>query len=223
MIEARNTPTWSASLKDMQERLATTRQALADPDDGPGADLLNRARAGDADALNALFRENWLPVYRSVARFAGTPAEAEDLTQEVFVRAVQAIGSYGGAEVGVQYRAYLLRIARNLAIDRWRSRQAAGVIHVPISEESLRQYSHAESGPESAVIRREEYDMLLAALDRLPDAYSDVLRQRVLCGRTAAEVGALTGQTANAVRQLQFRALAALRKELAAERYGEDR
>jgi RNA polymerase sigma factor (sigma-70 family) len=73
------------------------------------------------------------------------------------------------------------------------------------------------------VISRDEHRRLLAALDRLPDAYSDVLRQRVLRGRTAAEVGALTGQTANAVRQLQFRAMTALRRELADEQNGEHR
>ena len=75
----------------------------------------------------------------------------------------------------------------------------------------------------AAVIDREEHGRLLAALDRLPDAYSDVLRQRILCGLTAAEVAARTGQTANAVRQLQFRAMTALRREFASDQDGADR
>jgi DNA-directed RNA polymerase specialized sigma24 family protein len=49
-------------------------------------DLIARAQSGDQAALDQLCRENWLPVYRSVSRLARTPAEAEDLTQEVFVR-----------------------------------------------------------------------------------------------------------------------------------------
>jgi DNA-directed RNA polymerase specialized sigma24 family protein len=49
-----------------------------------------------------------------------------------------------------------------------------------------------------------------------------VLRQRIVLGQTAAEVGARTGQTANAVRQLQFRAMTALRRELAGAQTGED-
>jgi RNA polymerase sigma-70 factor (ECF subfamily) len=212
----------------MQEHLTMSHQARADPGQeeagDPAGNLLSRARAGDHDALNKLCQENWLPVYRSVARWASTPAEAEDLTQDVFVRAIQSIGSYRGADLGVPYRAYLLRISRNLVIDRWRARQAAGAVtHLSMSEESVPRYLDADSGPEATVIGRDDRERLLAALDRLPDAYSDVLRQRVLCGRTAAEVGALTGQTANAVRQLQFRAMTALRRELAAEQNGEDR
>jgi len=100
-------------------------QARADPDqaESHSGELLRAARAGDRDALNRLCQENWLPVYRSVARWAGTPAEAEDLTQEVFVRAIQSLGSYRGADLDIPYRAYLLRISRNLVIDRWRARQ----------------------------------------------------------------------------------------------------
>jgi RNA polymerase sigma-70 factor, ECF subfamily len=212
----------------MQEPLTTSHQARVDPgQDQAGSqsgDLLSRARAGDGDALNRLCQENWLPVYRSVARWAGTPAEAEDLTQEVFVRAIQSIGSYRGADLGIPYRAYLLRISRNLVIDRWRARQAAGAMtHQPISEADRPRLDDVDDGPEATVIRGEEHRRLLAALDRLPDAYSDVLRQRILCGLTAAEVAAQTGQTANAVRQLQFRAMTALRRELATDQNGAGR
>ena len=202
-----------------QGRLDPGRDEAGDP----AGDLLSRARAGDRDALNQLCRENWLPVYRSVARWAATAAEAEDLTQDVFVRAIQSIGSFRGAEPGIPYRAYLLRISRNLVIDLWRARQAAGTAYQEMSERDMPRHLDADTGPEATAISRDEYGRLLAALDRLPDAYSDVLRRRVLCGLTAAEVGALTGQTANAVRQLQFRAMAALRRDLTAEQDGEGR
>jgi RNA polymerase sigma-70 factor, ECF subfamily len=203
-----------------------SHHARVDPDhdqaESQSGDLLSRACAGDGDALNRLCQENWLPVYRSVARWAGTPAEAEDLTQEVFVRAIQSIGSYRGADLGIPYRAYLLRISRNLAIDRWRAKQAAGVVtHQPMSEADMPRPYGVDDGPEATAIRCEEHRRLFAALDRLPDAYSDVLRLRILCGLTAAEVAARTGQTANAVRQLQFRAMAALRSEFATDENGE--
>lgn len=191
----------------------------------PPGDQLSRARAGDRDALNQLCEENWLPVYRSVARWASTPAEAEDMTQDVFVRAIQSIDSFRGADRGVPYRAYLLRISRNLAIDRWRAQQAAGAAtyQAPSGDEAVPGYADPDPGPEATVIIRDEHERLLAALDRLPDAYSDVLRQRILCGLTAAETGALTGLTANAVRQLQYRAMTALRRELATDQNGEGR
>jgi RNA polymerase sigma-70 factor, ECF subfamily len=227
-MEPRNTRPLTSVSSCMQEESTLPHQSRAEPgrtSTGPPArDLLSRARAGDSDALNELCQQNWLPVYRAVSRWASTSAEAEDLTQDVFVRAIQSIGSYRGVDPALGYRAYLLRISRNLAIDRWRQRQAAGGPGFPVlSDAGLAQRPDAGSGPEDMVIGRDECGRLLAALDRLPDAYSDVLRQRVLLGRTAAEVGALTGQTANAVRQLQFRAMAALRRELTAVQDGEGR
>jgi RNA polymerase sigma-70 factor (ECF subfamily) len=180
-----------------------------------GSDLIVRAQAGDGAALDRLCRENWLPVYRSVCRLASTPAQAEDLTQEVFVRAIRALSRY--PEGDVPYRAYLLRIARNLLIDEWRK-------GLPSLAEGREPPDLADlgQGPEATAIARDEHRRLLAALDRLPDPYSDVLRLRILEDRTAAQVGALLGQSANAIRQLQHRALAALRRELAKEA-GEDR
>src|SRR5260370_6224770 len=155
----------------MQEHLTMSHQARADPGQeeagDPAGNLLSRARARDHDALNKLCQENWLPVYRSVARWASTPAEAEDLTQDVFVRAIQSIGSYRGADLGVPYRAYLLRISRNLVIDRWRARQAAGAVtHLSMSEESIPRYKEAGSGPEAPVISRDDRRRLLAPPDR---------------------------------------------------------
>ncbi len=189
---------------------------------GPGWDLLARAQSGDRDALEQLCRDNWLLVYRAVSRWASTQAEAEDLTQDVFVRAIQSLAS-ARMEPLVPYRAYLLRIARNLAIDRWRARPPGTTSYHMLPERSLLQPADQTSGPEETAISRDECKRVLEAIDRLPDAYSDVLRQRILLGRTAAEVGARTGQTANAIRQLQFRAMAALRRELALSERGQDR
>ena len=186
-----------------------------------GWDTLVRARSGDRDALDQLCRENWLWVYRAVSRWASTQADAEDLTQDVFVRAIQSLATFR-LEPAVPYQAYLLRIARNLVIDRWRTQRPDATSYQELSAQSWRHSYDQVVGPEAIVIGQDEHERLLAAIDRLPDAYSDVLRQRILLGHTAAEVGARTGQTANAVRQLQFRAMTALRRELASAGTGED-
>ena len=209
----------------MQHFLAMSRhaqaRAIGDRAADPGWDALVRARSGDRDALDQLCRENWLLVYRAVSRWASTQADAEDMTQDVFVRAIQSLTTFR-VQPGVPYQAYLLRIARNLAIDRWRARQHGTTSYHELSEQ-LVPSDQRVAGPEATVIGRDEHQRILAAIDRLPDAYSDVLRQRIVLGHSAAEVGARTGQTANAIRQLQFRAMAALRRELAAAQTGEDR
>jgi RNA polymerase sigma-70 factor (ECF subfamily) len=91
----------------------------ADPGSLDDSALLAQARSGDHRALEKLYQRNWRPVYRSFARYTKNPAEAEDLTQEVFLRAFRALPQY--ADRGVPYLGYLLRIATNLARDRWRA------------------------------------------------------------------------------------------------------
>ncbi|HEV8063920.1 MAG TPA: sigma factor, partial [Acidimicrobiales bacterium] len=80
-------------------------------------ELLRAARTGDARALNELCRRCWRPVYRSFARHTNDAGEAEDLTQEVFLRALRSLPHF--EDRGVPFVAYLLRIADNLSRDRW--------------------------------------------------------------------------------------------------------
>ena len=74
--------------------------------------LLRLARSGDERALDALCRQYWRPVYRSFAGRTDSPAEAEDLTQEVFLRALRAMPRF--EDHGLPFRAYLLQIAHML-------------------------------------------------------------------------------------------------------------
>jgi len=143
-------------------------------------------------------------VYRSFARYTRDPAEAEDLTQEVFLRAIRALPEY--TDRGVPYLAYLLRIAANLARDGWRA-GAARV--VPLAD--LPDIPATGPGPDGLAEADEERAALLRALDRLEPHHRTVLRLRILEGRSAGEVGVLTSRSAAAVRQMNVRALAALR------------
>jgi RNA polymerase sigma-70 factor (ECF subfamily) len=185
---------------------AETDREEADPG-RPGLDdsaLLSLARSGDQRALEALCRRSWRPVYRSFARYTSDAAEAEDLTQEVFLRALRAWPQF--ADRGVPYTAYLLRIAANLARDRWRAQPARVV---PVGD--IPERPAPGPGPEGLAIESDRRAVLLRALDQLGADQRAVLRLRILEGRTTDEVAGLTHRSAAAVRQLQVRALAALR------------
>ena len=80
---------------------------VAAPDD---AELVARARDGDADAFEALVREHTPPLYRLLARMLGNPAAAEDVTQECFVRAWRALPNFRGE---AKFSTWLYRIAVN--------------------------------------------------------------------------------------------------------------
>jgi RNA polymerase sigma-70 factor (ECF subfamily) len=171
-------------------------------------ELLALARSGDQHALEALCRRNWRPVYRSFARYTSNPCEAEDLTQEVFLRALRALPQF--SDRGVPYTAYLLQIAANLARDRWRAGPARVV---PVGD--LPERPAPGPGPDGLAVESDRRAALLRALDQLGADQRLVLRLRILEGRSTSEVAALTNRSAAAVRQLQVRALAALRTALA--------
>ena len=182
----------------------------AEPGD---AILLALARSGDQQALETLCRRYWRPVYRSLARYTSDPGEAEDLTQEVFLRALRALPRY--TDRGLPYLAYLLRISANLARDRWRAGPARVV---PVA--SIPDRPAPGPGPDGLAVASDRRAALLRALDRIAPDHRTVLRLRILEGRTATEVGAMTGRSPAAVRQLSVRALTALRAVLA-EQAGE--
>ena len=171
------------------------------------SELISLARAGDRPALEALCRRNWRPVYRSFARYTSDPFEAEDLTQEVFLRALRALPNF--ADTGAPYTAYLLRIAANLARDRWRAGPIRAVPTGQVPDQAV-----PGPGPDGVAVANDRRAALASALDRLPPDQRAVLRLRILDGRSSAVVSALTNRSPAAVRQLQVRALAALRDAL---------
>ena len=172
-----------------------------------GDDLLERARRGDRAALDDLCKREWRPVYGIAYRALGNVAEAQDLTQEVFLRALRSLDRY--RVTGVPFSAYLATIARNRLRDGWRGHRPA-----------LVQLDHAAGlpaaggAPETAAILADERQRLHDALADLPTDYQAVIRLRVLDGLSSAETGRIMGRSPDAVRQLQRRALAALRDAL---------
>ncbi|MBM3472748.1 MAG: sigma-70 family RNA polymerase sigma factor [Armatimonadetes bacterium] len=81
--------------------------------------LLQRARAGDGEAFEQLIEPHVGRLYNYLARMVGDPADAEDLTQDVILRAHRAIGSFRG---GATFQTWLYRIATNIAVDALRRR-----------------------------------------------------------------------------------------------------
>lgn len=170
--------------------------------------LVERARQGDREALAALCVREWPMVYRVIMASGARREEAEELTQEVFVRVLGRLDGYR-PEVG-SFQGYLVTVARNLLRDRWRASSRAAT---PLSD--LTYLAAAAPGPEAQALAGAERTALIDALVQLPTDYQQVLRWRLLDRRSSAEVGTLLGRSPEAVRQLQRRALVALRCQLA--------
>ena len=172
--------------------------------------LLRRAQRGDRDALEELCNREWRGVYGVVYQAVRNRPEAQDLTQEVFLRALKSLDQY--RHNGVPFSAWLATIARNLVRDRWRSKRPATVNLTDAPEMPSRGI-----GPEERAIQSSEHQRMHSALASLSPDHQAVIRLRVLDGLPAAEVARIMNRNPAAVRQLQRRALAALRSQLLEE------
>lgn len=166
--------------------------------------LLKKARCGDAAALDQLCQREWGPVFAIVYSRVKDRHEAEDITQDVFVRALKALECY--EETSVPFRAYLATIARNRVRDHWRKRNLVQVAldHAPEPVAD-------KSDPQIEVIGGPLSDHVIDAMASLPTDYRTVLRLRLWEDRPSDEVAAMMGRSAGAVRILQYRALTMLR------------
>ncbi len=191
-------------------------ETSADPPDA-GAELVARAREGDLDAFNALVDEHERAVYNLCLRMVGTPAAAEDGTQEAFFAAWRAIGTFRGAN----FRAWLLRIAANACTDelRRRARRPAVSLDAPAPGATAPvEPPDPAPGPESAALRSEQHARMQAALLRLP---ADQRFAVVMCdihGYAYEEIAAAAAVSLGTVKSRIARGREKLRALLAGER-----
>ena len=158
--------------------------------------LVDAARRGDRAAFAKLF-ELFAPMVHGVALARLTPAEADDVVQEVFLTAIERIGTLrDSAAIG----GWLCMIARTRSIDARRatSRFADGVVPEGVHED-----------PD-----RLEANRCLDAIRALPEAYRETLVLRLVEGLTGPEIAEQTGLTADSVRVNLHRGMKLLREKL---------
>ncbi len=168
--------------------------------------LVDDAKGGDPWAFGRLFDEFHLPVYRFIASRVQRPSDAEDLTQLVFVKALEALPRY--EQRGIPFGGWLFRLARNTIIDHARTRHE----HADLDAAAERPAEAA--GPESLAVLHQELDAVALALKQLTDEQREAIELRFFAGLSAREAAEVMGKQEGTVRGLQFRAIAALRRSL---------
>jgi RNA polymerase sigma-70 factor (ECF subfamily) len=168
--------------------------------------LVEEAKAGDAWAFGLIFDHFHLPVYRYIASRVHRPADAEDLTQLVFVKALEALPRYEAR--GIPFGGWLFRLARNTVIDHIRTRHEHVHLDAAIGQ------AGRDAGPEVVALARAELDEVGAALAALTDEQRDTIALRFFAGLSAREAAEVMGKQEGTIRGLQFRAIAALRRYL---------
>lgn len=174
--------------------------------------LVASARVGDQQAFARLWELLAAPVAGYVRTLGAR--DPDDVTSEVFLAAFRGIAGFTGD--GARFRSYLFTIAHHRAVDELRARSRRGAESPYQPEDDARS---ADSAEQEALARLGEDTTAL--VERLSPEHREVLRLRILADLPVEEVARLLGRSPGAVKQLQRRALAALRRELAADAPGE--
>jgi RNA polymerase sigma-70 factor, ECF subfamily len=167
---------------------------------------VRRAARGDEIAAAAIFDEYHPRVYRYALVRLRDHAAAEDVASETFARVLRRLDRFKWKGAG--FEAWLFRIAANLVVDHVR----AGQREQPTEEVRVDEPDVAT--PEAAAMAAESAGELSAMLDELPPDQREVLNLRFAGGLDTNEVAGAMGRNANAIRQLQFRALTNLREKM---------
>jgi RNA polymerase sigma-70 factor (ECF subfamily) len=181
---------------------------MVDPDDQY---LIQRARGGDMTAVGALYDEHHDNIFKYLWLRVGDRQVAEDLTGDVFIRMMSALPNYRLA--GAPFRAWLYRIAHNLIVDHFRRAN----LRTPVPLEAIEEQAR-EDDPLAAVDRKLLVERLQHALSQLDQLQREVVALRFVVGLSLQEVAQVIGRSEAAVKSLQHRGLAALRRALSEEK-----
>jgi RNA polymerase sigma-70 factor (ECF subfamily) len=180
----------------------------------PDADLVARSKAGDIPAFGELVRRYQKPVFRIVLRMVKNQDDADDLTQDTFVRAHRGLKTF---KEEFDFHPWLYRIAVNQAINliNKRKRQAAVDLE-DVPEGDIKTGPEPES-PVQAASRQELLRTLESALERLPEEQRAVFLLRVQEGLSYEEIAKTMNTPKGTVMSRLARARMALRKYIDAD------
>ena len=176
-------------------------------------ELIAAYLAGEEEAFGELTRRHLSGVYSFTLRFVGNPHEADDITQDTFLKAWKSLKKYDARSS--KFKTWLFRIARNSAIDFLRKKK-----HIPFSHFDTESginvltetVADTEELPDALLIKLEDAKELHATLEELQPRAREILLLYYTNDMTFEEIGEMLGEPANTVKSRHRRALQSLRK-----------
>ncbi len=166
--------------------------------------LVDRAKNYDREAFALLYEENFDRIFRYITLKIGNRMEAEDLTQQVFMKALKSIASFKWQNV--PFSAWLYKIAHNQVVDyvRKQNRQPVSELNEDITA--------SDDNPLKATELKIETEQLAKAINKLTPLQQEVIALRFSCEMPIARVAAIMGKKEGAIKALQHSAVQSLRK-----------
>jgi RNA polymerase sigma-70 factor (ECF subfamily) len=174
------------------------------------AQLIERCRAGDAPAIEALVRAHEQAVYRLALSILDDPAEADEAAQDSFVTALRALKTYRGESA---FTTWLYAITLNVCRARLRRRRTWGRLMDSLRA-LLRVGGDAPADPEAVVIQNEADAELWNAVTALDEKHREPIILRYYQGFSTAEIAQVLGISEGTVHSRLFTARERLRAQL---------
>jgi RNA polymerase sigma-70 factor, ECF subfamily len=186
-------------------------RAMANPEVAEDLRLLKRIAAGDQQAVAVLYQQRGTLLYSLLLRMLGDPMEAQEVMQDTFMRIWRRAGSYDPARSAPL--AWMILIARGLAVDRLRARRRRQANLSTLEAEIASIELEATSGARQ--FERDELSgVCTAALHRLPEAQAQALQLAFLRGWTHEEIAQAQKEPLGTIKARIRRGLQALRQVL---------
>lgn len=196
-----------------QESRPQQDAALADD-----RELVTRCQAGDRDAFNNLMRRHQRRIFNAVLRILGDYSRAEEIAQDTFVRAYQAIK---GFRQEAKFSTWIYAIAINLCRNRLRRNACACSRTVSLDEpiacgdgEMQREIPDTTQSPDKALEAKEQMGLIQKAIDELDDDFREVVVLRDIQHLAYDEIAAALGVAEGTVKSRLHRARQVLQERL---------
>ncbi|MDM7999856.1 MAG: sigma-70 family RNA polymerase sigma factor, partial [Dehalococcoidia bacterium] len=181
-------------------------------------ELVRRAQRREPEAFGQLYEAHFDRIYRYVMLRVRNQADAEDITQQVFLKALEKIGSYRWR--GMPFSSWLFRIAHNLVVDYWKKKGRETVR--ALAPEEIDDIAVSASDPVAEAELQFDVNQLMAACEQLTEAQREIISLRFAGGLSVKESAKVMGRSEGAVKVLQHAALAKLRRILCPAGEGAD-
>jgi RNA polymerase sigma-70 factor (ECF subfamily) len=200
----------SSDLAHEGERVASMGEQTTDQD------LVARVQAGDKRAFDLLVLKYQNRIVKLVSRFVHDPMEAQDVTQEAFIKAYRAIGSFRGDSA---FYTWLYRIASNAAknflVAQNRRPPAMGVDVMEAEQYAVDTRLKETDTPESMMVTDELKQVIFKAIEALPDDLREAITLREMECMSYEDIAVVMGCPVGTVRSRIFRARDAIDQKLA--------
>jgi len=173
------------------------------------AELVERATMRDQSAFAELYNTYVDKIYKYVYYKVGNAADAEDLCEQVFLKAWEAIGRYKWC--GYPFSSWLYKLAHNLVVDHYRTRRD------PMPLNDLLYTPLEPADPENALHATLEAEEIRRAIAQLTGEQRQVIQLKFVEGYSNLEIAEMLNKKEGAIRALQYRALRSLQGILQSE------